>query len=75
MPQYAGSARTICPFYMRETSECITCEGFHRRMTLRMDFETEESKAGWQREKCNTFSYMESCPLARELSGQYRWED
>ena len=54
-----------CPYYLREDTFTITCEGVLDETTIRQHFTEKEKKEGWHREYCER-KYA-NCFLCRQI--------
>lgn len=72
MPNTTGGAKTKCPFYIKDAEKSISCEGMNddvRCMVIR--FRSEEEKAAYQEQKCQTYEYASRCWIAAALTKKY----
>ena len=70
MSNFTGGANTVCPFYDRENSTSITCEGIFAPSVITMKFKSAKDKKAWQECNCFLFEYK-NCPVARGLIEKY----
>ena len=64
--------RTICPYYITETGNSISCENLTAQVDrTMMRFAGRGQKEAFQETHCATFAYEERCPLAAALRRKY----
>jgi len=56
----------VCPFYERESTRSITCEGMTDTTQCSIKFPDEGGKRRWFDKYCGGFEYTK-CPYARYL--------
>ena len=62
-----GLTKAVCPYFIRESTRTITCEGFVNDAKSTLSFMTPTQKLDFQREHC--FCYDSECPV-REKNNQ-----
>ncbi len=63
--------RVLCPFYISEDAQSVTCEGMMPRTTLRQKFKKPKDKDFLKTAHCE--KAYEGCPIYRMLMGyKYR---
>lgn len=75
MSNKTGSAKAICPYYITETGQSITCEGLIPGTDTMVRFETTERKKTYQRMHCEVYEYEHCCPMAEALTRKYEDEE
>lgn len=68
MGNTTGGGRAICPFYVKEAKQSITCEGLIDGADNMARFASADEKRVFQRERCERFDYEKRCPLAAALA-------
>lgn len=71
MTNFSSSARTICPFYIKEAKKSITCEGITDSVTSVTRFGSYEEKRSYQHQNCERNDYAACCELAAALCRKY----
>ena len=71
MASWRGSTNTVCPFYVREATYEVSCEGINGCECLKICFSSSEEKTEWQEEVCATHDFM-LCPLAAVIAYEYK---
>lgn len=66
-----GGVMTVCPFYLREKTKKIMCEGCADSAEIGIFFSAEESKNAWQERYCYDMKGFHYCPVARMLFTKY----
>lgn len=61
-----GKGSAICPYFVREASKQVTCEGFIEGAYIAVVFQSNEDLQWWQKEKCLSWNYLD-CPIAQKL--------
>lgn len=74
MANHTGSARAICPFYVKEARLSITCEGLSEGTVCMTRFATTEEKTQYQAMNCEMYNYENCCRLAAALMTKYQEE-
>lgn len=75
MPNQASAARVICPFYLRDGSGAVACEGIGESNATLLRFEKEQNRLRWMAEHCERHDFGEVCPLAEMLARKYQREE
>ena len=75
MAHYTSGAKTICPFYLRETERTIPCEGVSPDRPSKIRFAHEGEKRRFQKQNCELFDYGRSCPMAAALREKYKTKE
>jgi hypothetical protein len=65
-----GSANAICPFYLRESTKSISCEGFAGEACL-IRFDSAGARRTWALDHCERYDYGERCPYAKMMEKLY----
>ena len=65
-----GSARAVCPYYLGEQKNHISCEGLVKGTKLNVVFQSGDKKKSFKRDNCETF--RGSCPIRELLEVKYR---
>ena len=65
-----GKGSAICPYFVREASKQVTCEGFIPDAYIAVVFRTNADLRRWQQEMCLTWNYVD-CPIAQKLNQLY----
>ena len=68
------AALVICPYYLNETGQSITCEGLIGDTRTMVRFESAAQKDLYHQQHCQTYAYAEVCPLAEALERKYKAE-
>lgn len=67
MGNYTAGAKTICPFYLKESDKGITCEGVVPGTTQMTRFDSQQDKRRHQKACCERRDYLKLCKLAKLL--------
>ena len=59
-----------CPYFIRDSKNSITCEGFTDRTELKTIFESESQKDDFLRDNCKCL--ISDCPVRAGLDMKYR---
>lgn len=70
MANITGGALCVCPFYLREATMSISCEGFVGEACL-IRFVSQRAKLEWQIAHCESMEYASRCPYAAMLEAMY----
>lgn len=65
-----GSARAVCPYYLREAPLSISCEGFAGEACL-VRFASKDERQKWQECHCDVMNYARRCPYAAMMEELY----
>lgn len=60
----------MCPFYRKDETVNIRCEGITKESTLVMQFKTKKGREEYQNKYCRTMGYK-TCPLRKMLEQKY----
>lgn len=60
--RYKGEFKTKCPYYIKESDQSITCEGFKKDTCIAHKFINKDKKEEYQEEEC--FRYPNKCTLS-----------
>jgi ribosome-binding protein aMBF1 (putative translation factor) len=66
MANFSGGAKTICPYYVKEADQSITCEGVIPGTNIMMRFPGVAEKNTFQGKYCSKHDYLR-CPQAAIL--------
>ena len=67
------SKYVVCPFYRRNDTNRICCEGVDKTNTLNLVFEGKEKVLEYQRHFCNDIVNHKDCLICRMLTD--KWEE
>ena len=67
------SKYVVCPFYRRNDTNRICCEGVDKTNTINLVFESKEEVLKYQREFCNDILQHRDCRVCRMLTE--KWEE
>lgn len=67
VPNLTSAANCICPFYLGETSQSISCEGMIDGVRARNVFPTAEAKGAYMQTRCYSHAYARRCWHAAAL--------
>lgn len=67
------SKYVVCPFYRRNDTNRICCEGVDKTNTINIVFECKEKALEYQRHFCNDIVNHRKCWLCRMLNA--KWEE
>ena len=65
-----GSTHTVCPFFIREYSKSVSCEGLSERDEIIYKFGSEPAKNAHQRKYCFGYNFTR-CPIAKVIFDKY----
>lgn len=66
------SKYVVCPFYSRNDTNRICCEGVSKTNTINLVFETKEKTLDYQRHFCNDIVRHKDCLICQMLTK--KWE-
>ena len=72
MSQYV-SKYVVCPFYRRNDTNRICCEGVSKENTLNIVFESKNDMLGYEKHYCDAMDRHKECLIYQMLSK--KWED
>lgn len=67
------SKYVVCPFYHRNDTNRIVCEGVDKTNTLNLVFETKENTLEYERHYCDDMDRHKECLLYQMLTK--KWEE
>lgn len=59
----------ICPFYSKEDTFAVFCEGVEDNTVIKLVFEDKKSKHNYKQRCC--YNWLSKCEIARMLSKKY----
>jgi hypothetical protein len=71
MPSNKNAASVICPFYVYDGKQSITCEGIIRDTRTMTKFENPTKKEKYLKLCCARYQYHDVCPVAKVLLKKY----
>lgn len=64
-------AKTVCPYYLRETGQAVCCEGHVEGCCIVIRFDSPKRKLAYQRAVCARHGYEKRCPIA--AAAEKKW--
>lgn len=74
MPNQATAARVVCPFYLRDKTTTLVCEGIKQNDPFALRFRERADKVRWMCAYCEKYEYAKACPNAKQLMEIYENE-
>lgn len=65
-----GGAHAVCPFFIREYSKSVSCEGLSDQAEIIYKFGSAHAKCAHQRRYCFGYDFAR-CPIAEAILKQY----
>ena len=69
------SKYVVCPFYRRNDTNRICCEGVDKSNTINLVFESKEKTLDYERVFCNDIVKHKDCLICRMLMEKWSEED
>jgi hypothetical protein len=69
------SKYVVCPFYHRNDTNRICCEGVDKSNTINLVFETNGKTLEYEREFCNDLVRHKDCLICKMLEEKWREEN
>ena len=75
VPDYMDK-NVVCPFYIREETLKIRCEGYRNGTKIHLCFDCKNRKTEHKKKYCKDMDNYKDCPLYAVIDEQYKnWED
>lgn len=69
MSNSRAGALTVCPFFLSDSKQAITCEGLSAGSKTMLIFKNVQQRQEWQEKNC--FLYHCTCPLKNLINEKY----
>lgn len=65
----------VCPYFLREESRCLSCEGWVNRTSIKWTFASREEKTRYMKKRCEKMDGYQRCLVAAVLERKYQRDD